>query len=102
MNTDLQTRIAAIKAECERVIELDKLASVAPWESLQLRRAIVSGDCAEVMSDGMTSRVDYDFIAQSRNVSPAMARVVLGSIQYAEMECDNFLLRCIANQWEGK
>lgn len=85
MNAELQTRIAAIKAECEKVIELDKLATAGPWGEI----------------DG-TMAPDAEFVIRARNVSPAMARVVLWSIRDAEMKCDNFLLRSIANQWEGK
>lgn len=92
MTPDLQTRIAAIKAECEEIIRLDKVATAGPW-------GVIDSCMAP----------DAEFVIRARNVSPAMARIVLTTIQKLE-ECNmphlqiriDQSLESIASKWEGK
>lgn len=98
MTTNLQTRIAAIKAECEEIIELSEKATAGKWQE----------DTAGVFTGGRDNPIvttpryyDRAFIAHSRNVSPAMARVVLECIKWCESS-NTFAMERIANQWEGK
>lgn len=124
MNADLQTRIAAIKAACEKVIELDELASAGPWLTIEGKQRVISDDGGEVFRYGLCSKNDCDLIAHYRNVSPAMSRVVLAALECLENQvnepgwsghmCDNDGMGCpacyiaekclesIAEQWEGK
>lgn len=112
MLTDLQTRIAAIKAQCKKIIRLNENATPGPWSADE--------DCVMsthgIVGYSVNSDDEAEFIAHSRNVSPAMARVVVQLIEYveAETECADESCMCydhkpaiamlerIANQWEGK
>lgn len=120
MNADLQARIAAIRAECEKVIELN--AKLDPWKWKTRKQYIGDGhevyplvgnkrkpeDIGEWSSVAACEHQDKKdfhnarFIAHSRNVSPAMARVIVMAIRYAEDTDDKILLLGIANQWEGE
>lgn len=110
MTTDLQTRIAAIKAECEEILKLSEKAHQAPWHTkTEPNRELLMVGQKVLLAAGDFARRDDDirFIAHARNVSPAMARVCLLAIKYAELQTDNLdagseLLRHIAKQWEGK
>lgn len=113
MTTDLQTRIAAIKAECKEIIRLEKSVVPNKWSIVPGSRGglydtmVVSGGTDPTfVLDGY--RDDCAFIAHFRNVSPAMARVVVAAISYLETRCElgsrlsGSALEDIANQWEGK
>lgn len=106
MNSDLQTSIAAIKAECENVLRLSEKATAGPWEADGFAGcdSVRSADKTEVCyTSGRfidePACPDASFIAHARNVSPAMARVVLMMIDECQLRED---WESIANQWEGK
>lgn len=117
MTTDLQSRIAAIKAECEEIIRLDKLATAGPWmpHSVSDEHStfdFIIDDCECDASSAYIYDHNAHFIAHSRNVSPAMARVVMDTISRWEHMATEWssesgmlaqiALEEIANQWEGK
>lgn len=131
MTTELQTRISAIKAECEEILRLDGLATAGPWGINKYDDVICdAGIVAETFSaaipmfPAIVVHTNARFIAHSRNVSHAMARVVLSALECLENQvnepgwsghmCDNDGMGCpacdlaekrlesIAEQWEGK
>ena len=105
MTIDLQTRIAAIKAECEQIIFLSEKAHKAPWHAkIEPNRELLMVGQKVLLAAGEFARRDDDirFIAHSRNVSPAMARVVIDCIRWFTNMEDESALEDIANQWEGK
>lgn len=105
MNPELQQRISAIKAECEEILRQDKEIMAAPWHA-DINYAndfVMSGKRYVCGLATMVGREpEFRFIAHSRNVSPAMARVVLMCIQWCVSQDDTFCLEHIANHWEGK
>lgn len=114
MSTNLQARIAAIKAKCEEMLRLSAKATAGPWFSngryigTRFHKSYV-GEARDENGNWCNtekSNSDASFIAHARNVSPAMARVVLGTLAEAEkmkdMEGGDMWLESIANQWEGK
>lgn len=122
MNSELQQRIAAIKAECIRVVELSENATVGPWKNHL--NWVTRGPQSVAKTLLKSKEYDASFIAHARNVSPAMARVVVAALECLERQvnepdwnshmCDNDGLGCraceladeflesIANQWEVK
>lgn len=104
MTPELQTRISAIKAECERVIELSEKATAGPWnaEITPSNDFVMAGPryiCTLATLSGRGD--DFNFIAHSRNVSPAMARVVLWAIdQYERGEFNDAIATELANQFK--
>lgn len=116
MTTDLQSRIAAIKAECEEILKLSEKATAGPWRvyenmdntpycgdyrAIDAGRGYFSGGTGFGLN-GFLSSQDARFIAHSRNVSPAMARVVIDCIRWFTNMEDESALEDIANRWEGK
>lgn len=102
MTTDLQTRIAAIKAECEEILRLSEKATAGPW-SPDEKFVDSAGRGPEIaMCNGYGRESNAAFIAHARNVSPAMARVVIDCIRWFTNMEDESALEDIANQWEGK
>ena len=114
MKPDLQQRIVAIKAECEEILKLSEKATPGPWEVLADSRPWEVWDKAgqhqianlsprRAFSSGMsTTKDNARFIAASRNVSPAMARVVVMVIDDGVAQGDDVFLEIIADRWEGK
>lgn len=109
MNSDLQKRIAAIKAECEEMLRRDlEMGEPAEWKP-------IVGQVIDRHNE-LIAQCDFSstaaFIAHSRNISPKMARVVLGAIKMYETAAAIWAspeglaaamyLEEIANQWEGK
>lgn len=85
--TDLQTRIPSIKAECEEILRLSEKARPAPWhaEVTPSNDFVMSGRAYVCSLATLTGREDdFRFIVHARNVSPAMARVVLVTIKNLE------------------
>jgi hypothetical protein len=123
--TDLSASIAAIKAECEEILRLSEKATAGPWSVSTNNTTDPGGQplfpgvrdskgelLLDVFGFSDTVKADASFIAASRNVSPAMARVVVGAINRWEVLapvwstgsglCAQLALEEIANQWEGK
>ncbi len=116
MTTELQQRIAAIKAECEKVIQDDKPLLARH----QLCGCVVCVCDCGVRCHGCGSnncgkhpagKIPNPVYVASRNVSPAMARVVVAAIGqwvvgpelgYVDQAVADGALQGIANQWEGK
>lgn len=92
MNTDLLHKLSLIRAECDRVIELDKLATPGPWVDTE-HNLSAFGPMHQVMQQegehrwainalsGQASPGDSAFIATSRQFTPAAAKVVLVAIE---------------------
>ena len=117
MNTELQQRIAAIKEECEEILRQEQLiAGPGKWEAQLDDTGKPCIMCDEYYVAEMTMlapgngkdctmQENAAFIAHSRNVSPAMARVVLATIRWFEELGEHRSvapLEHLANQWEGK
>lgn len=105
MNPELQQRIAAIKAECEEILRLSEKATPGPWRFVDSpSNQTVQGSTRPVCALATLSSRDDDFrfIAHARNVSPAMARVVMMTIDDGVAQGDDIFLEIIANRWEGK
>jgi len=113
MTQEQLQRIDAIKAECAKILRLEKAIvpnqwSVVPGRGNGLYDSMVvsGGSDPTFVIDGY--RDDCVFIAHARNVSPAMARVALFAIEQFEIGANNgdFSDKCslesIADQWEGK
>lgn len=126
MNPELQARIAAIKAECEEILRLSEKATQGDWHvekgrdhvwignkssgSVNLWEIVHSKDIEDFKDEAIEQAVNNArFIAHSRNVSPAMARVVLFTINQL-IECDlshmkhdmERALEMVVKRWEGK
>ena len=102
MNADLQTRIAAIKSQCEEILRLSGQFRDGPWGS---SGNIVKNDVgfvADCYGDEDAEEMRARFIAKSSNVSPQMAKVILGLINKFETQGRDSFLEFVANQWEGK
>src|SRR5574343_528046 len=118
MSTVLQTRLAAIKAKCEEMLRLSEKATQGDWHvekgrdhvwignkciiSVNLWEIVHSEDIKDFKDEAIEQAVNNArFIAHARNVSPAMARVVLGTLAEAEkmkdMEGGDMWLEEIAN-----
>lgn len=108
MNPDLQTSIAAIKAECEEILRLSEKATAGLWKSHL--NWVTRGPQSVAKTLLKSKEDDASFIAHARNVSPSMARVVVATIKNIE-----FALRIgklsdaaleaateLVKQWEGK
>ncbi len=80
MTTDLQARIAAIKAECEEILRLSEKATAGPWRAAGNLVKCHDGFVADCYGGEEMEEETARFIAASRNVSPAMARVVVATI----------------------
>lgn len=118
MNPDLQQRISAIKAECEEILRKEQLiAGPGKWSvgrddsgrPCVMRYEWYVAEMTEYSPGNgkeCTMTENASFIAHARNVSPAMARVVLGALAEAEkmkdMEGGDMWLESIADQWDGK
>lgn len=124
MNEIFQTRIAAIKAECEEIIRLSEKATQGDWHvekgrdhvwignkssgSINLWEIVHDKDIEDFKDEAIEQAVNNArFIATSRNVSPAMARVVLIALDALEKSAHYWIdnktaLESIADQWEGK
>jgi hypothetical protein len=100
VNPELQQRIAAIKAECEEILRLSEKANGGSWKAEGNSVWGINHDKICISSPS-----DAPFIAHARNVSPAMARVVLATIRWFEELGEHRSvapLEHLANQWEGK
>ncbi len=88
--TPLQTRIAAVRKDCQEVIRLGKGATAGEWRAgmydFETTRVYGSSSCriADVPSIPGEKAIDARFIAHSRTVCPAAARVTLGELDYWE------------------
>lgn len=136
MTTNLQTRIAAIKAECEEILRLDKTATPRGWicgclanddhpcNCTYILAEPYCGSIAEItvgngkpISDGGNdappveeAKSNLRLLVKARNVSPAMARVVIVTIRNIEyaMQIDKLRERAteaaeeLVKQWEDK
>lgn len=98
--TPLETRIAAIKAECLEQLRLSELATDGPWFAC----VSTGSEQLPLVTNGRTPCFDVStndearFIAHARTVSPAACRAVLAAIDYNETG----LLQAIADAWERK
>jgi hypothetical protein len=89
-----------IKAECEEILRLSEKANGGPWKAEGNSVWGINHDKICISSPS-----DAPFIAHARNVSPAMARVVLATIRWFEELGEHRSvapLEHLANQWEGK
>lgn len=120
MNPELQQRIAAIKAECEEILRLSEKATAGPWSVSTNNTTEPGGQplfpgvrdskgelLLDVFGFSDTVKADASFIAASRNVSPAMTRVVVIALDALEKSAHYWVdnktaLESIADQWEGK
>lgn len=111
MNTELKQRLDAIKAECKQIIALSEKAHQAPWHAkIEPNRELLMFGQKVLLAAGDFARRDDDirFIAHARNVSPALARVVLCAIEQWEIMpevefihhhvCES-ALKGLANEW---
>lgn len=105
MNPELQQRIAAIKAECEEILRLSEKANGGSWKAEGNSVWGINHDKICISSPS-----DAPFIARARNVSPAMARVVLCALRqwdagpelgYVPQVVADVALETIADRWDG-
>ena len=105
MNPELQQRISHIKAECEEILRLGEKATPGPMKA-GTKGFTIGGLSYTPKNVGTldipVTELDLAFIAHSRNVSPAMARVVVMVIDDGVAQGDDVFLEIIANQWEVK
>lgn len=110
MNPELEQRISAIKAACEEILRLSEKATAGPWSPAGNLVKCRDGFVADCYGGEEMEEETARFIAASRNVSPAMARVVLGVLERCNSLADErhhgrpylAMLEYIANQWECK
>lgn len=99
MTTELQKKLSAIKAECQRAIERGEKATPGPWIVTPCGYRVFAKNSPDRMVPAIcatnnrsrTSQagLDTEFIAHSRTFSPAAAKGLLMMIEEAE--------RCLAH-----
>jgi hypothetical protein len=100
--TPLTTRVSAVKAECQRVLELADAAMDGPWEVDDPGKGLQCGivqprdtpNCDHVLlpRGSYLERKDANFIAASRTALPAAARTTLAA--FAVIEAGTHTFRC--------
>jgi hypothetical protein len=76
----MSTQIENLKQELREFLELSKMITEREWEPSQ--ETVWSGG---VRVCAYTEELDADFIARSRNISPAMAECLLVAVEGLEM-----------------
>lgn len=97
--------IEAIKAELRSIIELSDKATPGEWLAVQLTIYADSGEVACAATAGRTVEEDRHnacLIAQSRSLSPKMAKALLTAIMLFEWGDDAKSLESIRSEWEGR
>jgi hypothetical protein len=97
----MKTQLEQLKQELREFIELSKTITEREWEPSQ--ETVWSGG---VRVCAYTEEVDAEFIARSRNISPALAECLLGQIEWLEqyaipVESANQQLQQIITIWEA-
>jgi hypothetical protein len=115
----MKQQIEQLKKELQEFLELEKLATKGPWKAdsgVVISRCESHEDDARLHVDGGYYRIEADsdsaeFIATSRNISPAMAKMLL--VHVTELDCAadssvrikadfaHGLLQQILSIWEG-
>lgn len=88
MNEPNMKTINQIKQELRDIIELSDKATLGPWEVDSANGVMASGigwiPVCYPFGDKDTEKKDASFIAASRNLTPKMARALLGTLEILE------------------